>query len=245
MREIALIISFLIGSILSASAQEWRDSLSVARKAYENKEYGKAYRYYKSAQSKAPEGIDLSEEMGQSAYKNQQYEDAAAIYEQKASTDDSKKKKADNYHNLGNTRMRQKDYQGAVDAYKQALRNNPKDEQTRYNLSEALRELRNQNQQNQKDQQDQQDQNNQNQPNQNQGNQGNQPPQNNGQSGSSGSNNSNDGQPGTPGQGTAPKLQDKAVDKKLDELMKQEAETKRKLGGSRSGQGSARSGKDW
>src|SRR5690606_19775064 len=183
MMRAALTYLLILCCTTSASAQEWRDSLAVARKAYEKQEYGKAYRYYRSAQSKAPDGVDLSDEMGQSAYKNQQYEDAEDIYTQKAASENNRTKKAADYHNLGNARMRQNDYQGAADAYKESLRNNPNDEQTRYNLSEAMRELKNQNQKNNRDnQQDNQNQNNQNnnqnQPN-NQNQQGNQQQQSN------------------------------------------------------------------
>lgn len=41
------------------------------------------------------------------------------------------------YHNLGNVLMNDKNYKGAVEAYKNALRNNPKDDETRYNLALA------------------------------------------------------------------------------------------------------------
>jgi tetratricopeptide (TPR) repeat protein len=46
------------------------------------------------------------------------------------------------YHNLGNCLMNDKDYQGAVEAYKNALRNNPNDEQTRYNYALAKKMLK-------------------------------------------------------------------------------------------------------
>jgi len=41
------------------------------------------------------------------------------------------------FHNLGNLMMKEKKYQEAVEAYKNALRNNPNDEQTRYNFALA------------------------------------------------------------------------------------------------------------
>src|SRR5690606_11862131 len=45
------------------------------------------------------------------------------------------------YHNLGNVFMNEKQYRAAVEAYKNALRNNPKDEETRYNLALAKKML--------------------------------------------------------------------------------------------------------
>jgi len=45
------------------------------------------------------------------------------------------------WHNIGNCYLQKKDYQEAVNAYKKALRFNPKDEETRYNLAFALKHL--------------------------------------------------------------------------------------------------------
>lgn len=240
-------------------SQEWRDSLDVARRAYQKKDYKKALQYYESAQRKAPENIDLSDEIGQSAYRSGDYNRAQKVYEQNAESKQSKKRKADNLHNIGNAQLKQKNYQAAIESYKESLRNNPDSDETRYNLSKALREL--------KKQQNQQQQNNgsgNSDENQNQGDQqgnqqqdGDQKKQNNGQpkqdqqgdpqnpkdkpkdqqkKGSSQGKKNNSQQQG--------QLGDKNVDKILDELMKREAETKRRMYGSRGGY-APKSGKDW
>ena len=76
----------------------------------------------------------------------------------------------DYYHNLGNSLLAQKRYAEAVDAYKNALRRNPSDAQTRENYIYAKKKMedqqnqdqqqqQNQDQQNQQDQQQNQDQN--------------------------------------------------------------------------------------
>ncbi len=79
------------------------------------------------------------------------------------------------WHNIGNCYLQKKDYEQAITAYKKALKINPKDEETRYNLAYALKnrppkdkkgggsdnqnQKQNQNQQNQsKDKQQQQQQ---------------------------------------------------------------------------------------
>ena len=68
------------------------------------------------------------------------------------------------YHNLGNTMMEQQKYKEAAEAYKEALRNNPTDAETRYNLVYALEKLKesnsNSSKRNQDQNQDQQDQEN-------------------------------------------------------------------------------------
>ena len=64
------------------------------------------------------------------------------------------------FHNIGNVYMQKEEYDNAIEAYKQALRNDPTDEETRYNLALAKKKKEEQQQeQNQdQDQQDQQDQ---------------------------------------------------------------------------------------
>ena len=61
--------------------------------------------------------------------------------------------------NLGVIFHSQKDYAKAVEAYKESLRNNPKDDETRYNLALAQKQLQDQQQnQDQNQDQDKQDQ---------------------------------------------------------------------------------------
>jgi Ca-activated chloride channel homolog len=45
------------------------------------------------------------------------------------------------WHNIGNCYLQKKEYKEAVDAYKKALKYDPKDEETRYNLAYALKNL--------------------------------------------------------------------------------------------------------
>lgn len=224
-------IVFLLSCFSVFSQDDWRDSLDIAREAYKKADYTKALKYYESAQRKAPENINLSDEMAQSAYKAREFEKAEKIYQQSSDSKKSNFQKADNYHNLGNSRMKKKDYQGAIDAYKESLRLNPNNDNTRYNLSEAIRQLKNE--------QKKQNQNNQNnQQNQNQQKNSQQPKQNNQQS----KPNESDGNSEENGKGQLP---NKTVDRMLDKLMKDEAETKRKINGTNGQNKTARSGKDW
>ncbi len=86
--------------------------------------------------------INPKEEVGKynlgNAYYNKAKNDEAMMrYKQAASIAENKAEKHKAFHNLGNTFMNAKKYQEAVEAYKSALRNNPNDEETRYNLALA------------------------------------------------------------------------------------------------------------
>lgn len=228
-------------------SQDWRDTLNLARKAYTSKDYDKALGYYQKAQQSAPEGVDLSDEMGQSAYKAKKYDAAEKIYQQNQANKQSSKDQADNYHNLGNTRMKAENYAGAVEAYKEALRRNPSDEQTRYNLSEALRKIKQQSKKEQQQQQNSDSNQNQNNANNNssQQQQENKQTSQDKQQQQNTSQNNNRNQGNGSQQKNSGQLSDKSAERMLDELMKREAATKRRMSGVGSGGGRPKSGKDW
>jgi hypothetical protein len=141
---------------------------------------------------------------------------------------------------MGNSQMKKKDYAAAVDSYKEALRNNPTDEQTRYNLSEAIRRLKDQQKKDNKNDSSQDNKDPQNQPN-NKNNPSNKPKNDPGDK-----QENKGGKPNEePGKNNPSKLPNKTVDRMLDKLMQDEAATKRKMGGSKENNDAVKSGKDW
>ena len=86
------------------------------------------------------------------------------------------------WHNIGNVFLQEKKYAESIDAYKNALRRNPKDNETRYNLRLAQLLLKNQQQQQNdenKDKNKDKDKDNKDQQDKDKNNKGNQNPQNN------------------------------------------------------------------
>ncbi|TNE55341.1 MAG: tetratricopeptide repeat protein [Bacteroidetes bacterium] len=214
-----------------AKAQEWKDSLQEARKLYQSGSYEQALQKYQSTKKIAPKGIDLSDEIGQTAYRARKFEEAGASYEQSSSKKGTAKDRARTYHNIGNTKYRQKRYDEAIQAYKQALREDPSDDETRYNLALAQRQKRAQ----QKNPQNQEGNKNQNQGNKNQKE----------QKKNSRNQEGSDQNKSERNQDAKNALRDKGTERALDELVKKEMETKKKLGGYKSKTGSSKSGKDW
>ena len=221
-------ILVLIGAF-SANAQEWRNSLNSARAAYKNGEFANALKHYQSAQNKAPESVDLSDEIAQSAYKAGEYEKAEKIYQQSANSKKSTLTKSNTFHNMGNSRMQKKDYSGAVESYKEALRNNSGDEQTRYNLSEAIR-------QDPKDKKSPPMDSTKNSDNAKKSKQ---------QEKKKPENSEKEQENRQKKNGNSSRLPNKSIERLLDQLTKAEAETKRKMGGSRAEGSTLNSGKDW
>jgi tetratricopeptide (TPR) repeat protein len=227
----SIIVVLLTVFAFQGFAQQWVDSLKVARTAYKNKEYDKANRYYRSAQNLAPKDVDLSEEIAQSTYRSHDFDNAEKVFQQAASDKKDKLEKAKMQHNLGNTRMKKKDYSGAIEAYKDALRNNPNDQETQYNLSEAIRQKKQQ--ENKKNKQQNQN--------------GKNPSQNQNNSGSNKSNNSGGGSTSSKNdKKSSGSLPNKHADKMLDNLTKQEANTRRRISsGSKNEENKSKSGKNW
>jgi Ca-activated chloride channel family protein len=96
------------------------------------------------AEAQYREAIDLNQKsevgklnLGNAYYNENLNETAMQRFKQAAqvATDKASKHKA--FHNLGNTFMKEKMYTEAVEAYKNALRNNPSDDESRYNLALA------------------------------------------------------------------------------------------------------------
>jgi len=120
--------------------------------------------------------------LGDAIYKQAQYERAEQTFETLTATTEDKKELANVYYNLGNSQLKQaeakyqsNDIQGAIDvinksldSYKNSMRNNPDDKETKYNYLIAKELLKQLNQQNQNQNQNQNQEQNQEQQEQNQ-----------------------------------------------------------------------------
>lgn len=93
--------------------------------------------------------------LGASLYKQEKWQEARNAYESVAQSASSPAEAAEIWHNMGNISMKEQNYAQSIEEYKNALRLNPSDDETRYNLRLAQLKLQEQQQQ----QQDQKDQN--------------------------------------------------------------------------------------
>lgn len=151
---------FIIGMLMlfvlmPASAQSARDFIRMGNRAYRQSQYDKAETMYLKSVAKSPsfEGyynlgnVYVMQKKDSTAFEN--YKKADSI-----GTPDVVRKSL-NYHNMGNiwyaqgvAAMRSKEgnaagaFQNAVNFYKSALRCNPDDNETRYNLAMAQYQLK-------------------------------------------------------------------------------------------------------
>ncbi|MDC1438932.1 tetratricopeptide repeat protein [Flavobacteriaceae bacterium] len=155
-------LSFLflvLTSVLSWSQNEVANNLIVdGNEAHEQAEYIDAEAQYRKAVSLAPEKSEALHNLGNTNYRIEDYSAASQRFFQTQKNTTSKNEKHAAFHNLGNVYMQQKDYAQAVAAFKNGLRNNPTDEETRYNYALAKELLEKEQQQDQQDEQNQDNQ---------------------------------------------------------------------------------------
>ena len=96
-----------------------------------------AEKEYRKAISKKPSSVAGTYNLGNSYYNKGNYEEALYRQQQAANNATDKADKHKAFHNIGNILMKNKKCKEAVEAYKSALRNNPTDDETRYNLGLA------------------------------------------------------------------------------------------------------------
>lgn len=96
-----------------------------------------AEKAYRKAIAKDPDNAIAKYNLGVSYFATKNYQEAAQRNEQatKLAANESEKHAA--FHNLGNSYMGTGEAEKAIEAYKNALRNNPTDNETRYNLALA------------------------------------------------------------------------------------------------------------
>lgn len=120
-----------------AIKEEAQNFIAQGGEALSNGNFVEAEVDYRKAISINPKEEIGKYNLGNAYYNKSKNDEAMLRFKQAASIATNKPEKHKAFHNLGNTLMNAKNYQGAVEAYKNALRSNPTDEETRYNLALA------------------------------------------------------------------------------------------------------------
>ncbi|GLB48342.1 tetratricopeptide repeat protein [Neptunitalea lumnitzerae] len=152
MKRLVFIVITMFGFTLSNAQDDKDKELERAKVKSENYTYsaneelkGDAYveaeRSYRKAISDYKDNTTARYNLGTAYYTKETYDEAALRFKETAEQAETKAEKHKAYHNLGNVFMKEKMYQNAVGAYKQALINDPTDDETRYNYALAKKML--------------------------------------------------------------------------------------------------------
>lgn len=115
----------------------------------------KAETQYRKAIGTDPNNPIPAFNLGSTFYNNESYSEALSPLKKAATVVEDEAQKHAIFHNMGNVFMKSKAYEKAVEAYKEALRNDPTDHETRYNLALAKEMLKKEQQEKDQEQKDQ------------------------------------------------------------------------------------------
>ena len=146
-RYILLLIFMLLGGISSAQKSE-RDYLRSGNRLYKDSLFIKAEIDYRIALDTNPKLTEALYNLGNALMMQQKGNEAIEQYDAASKVETNKMKLSKIYHNMGVLLQASKQYPLCIEAYKKALRNNPDDDETRYNLALAQKMLKNQKQDN-------------------------------------------------------------------------------------------------
>lgn len=130
-------------------------------RAFQAQDYKAAEKCYLKALQSEPRNARARFNLADTYLSQENPQEALKHYAEAAKQEPNKLVRAMSYHNMGYVHHKQKQYDKAIDYYKEALRLNPADEDTRYNLALAQKQKKEQkqNQQQQQKQDKKQDRN--------------------------------------------------------------------------------------
>ncbi|MFV0545307.1 MAG: tetratricopeptide repeat protein [Bacteroides sp.] len=141
---------FLSNNVLAQKTE--RNYIRKGNRFFKDSTFVDAEVNYRKALEVNPQSTISMYNLGTTLSQNQKYKEAMEQYVAASKIEKNKNKLAHIYHNMGVLFQAGKNYAQAVEAYKLSLKNNPKDDETRYNLALAQKMLKDQQQDQNKDQ---------------------------------------------------------------------------------------------
>jgi Ca-activated chloride channel family protein len=155
-----LMVNYSYSQIVPSTQPEKTDTRK-GNKQFDKENYTDAEANYKKALDKKNNMPEATFNLGDAVYEQKRYDEAAKQFQLSAQTNADNSVKAKAFHNLGNTYLEQKKWEDAIKSYKDALKLNPNDKDTKYNLAYAnamMVQQKNQQQNKNQDKKDKKDQ---------------------------------------------------------------------------------------
>jgi tetratricopeptide (TPR) repeat protein len=134
------ILACFAGATSSLHAQTgYRQHL--ADNTYDKGDLSTAIELYRNLLDKNPNDPVLNYNIGNALYRMQQYEQALPFYQRALANTDDERLRSDIQYNMANCLYKSQKLQESIDGYKRVLRKNPSDEDARFNLEYALKQL--------------------------------------------------------------------------------------------------------
>jgi Ca-activated chloride channel family protein len=139
------LILFVIMLIqINVFSQNINKDIRQGVKLYEDSSYVEAEQKFRNALQKDQDSFVSSFNLADAIYKQENYEKSESLFRALTEKAETKEEKSMSYHNFGNSLFKQEKIKESVEAYKNALRNNPSDIDSKFNLSLAQKLLKKQ-----------------------------------------------------------------------------------------------------
>ena len=163
-KQLILLLALIFIIPLSLFSQSDKSLVRKGNQEFKNGNFNEAEINYRKALDQNPEKYSAQFNLGDALFEQENYEKAAEVFNASNKESLPAHQLSSNFYNLGNSLLKGGKLQESIEAYKKALKADPKNEEARYNLEYARQKLQQQQQQNQdQDQDQQQDQQNQDQ----------------------------------------------------------------------------------
>ena len=148
---LVILIAFVPLSLIAQSAPEDK-TIQAGNDFYIQKQFAKAAEQYGKALQTNPANTTAKFNQGNALFRQDKKVEASILFNELATTSTDTKLKSGSFYNKGVILSQQKNLEESIEAYKNALRNNPEDKNARENLQKALLELKKKNAEKKKDQ---------------------------------------------------------------------------------------------
>ncbi|MEZ7930112.1 MAG: tetratricopeptide repeat protein, partial [Flavobacteriales bacterium] len=150
--KINIVLTMILSVIMNSNySQSHKIELNKGNSLYEKGQYNNALSHYDSALSIESNYYSAYFNSGNATYriaqksndslKGNYFDKSVTFYSSSISEAKTKLEKANAFYNSGNAHLKQDKLKESIESYKDALRNNPLDEDARYNLSYAMLKL--------------------------------------------------------------------------------------------------------
>ena len=154
----AVMLMLLLLTVIGAQAQSDRQYVRQGNKQFRLGNYAEAEVRYRKAVEKNERNPQANYNLGNALLAQRKDSSSVSQLEMAAKLETAPIRKAQAYHNIGVICQNKKMFGEAIEAYKEALRLNPADDETRYNLALCKRQQKQQQQDQQQQNQNQQKQ---------------------------------------------------------------------------------------
>ena len=145
LRRLCLLLGLLLVSTVAALAQNDRTFIRQGNRQYRARKWTAAEVQYRKAIARNANNPQAVYNLGCALMMQQK--DSLAMQQFAKSADlqtTNKIRRAKSFHNMGVIMQNHQEFAKAIECYKMALRNNPQDNETRYNLALCKHQLKNQ-----------------------------------------------------------------------------------------------------